>query len=641
MSRGRWSWPRYVPVAERRRKAGRRMKQLARKGMQIQPVEIVGRKIARTFWGEGWCDHLESFSDFANRLPRGRTYVRNGSVCHLGIQRGRAEAKVSGSALYDVEIRVQTLGSKRWKAVKKSCAGRVGSLLDLLQGRLSAGVMKVMTHRETGLFPKPAEIQLGCSCPDWAVMCKHVAAVLYGIGARLDERPELLFLLRGVDHEELIAEGADAAGSIAGARAPKGRRRLAEDALDEVFGIEIERPKGRRKARAGARPKARSEKRAGSKPRKGTKPRAPAKKAAPGKTPGKRKTPGKGAIPGRTVKDRARSPSKRTAGSTARAKKAAGKKIRAGVKAPRRRATPAGGPKEKARSRPRTTAGTRRRTSRGNRPSVAGHRRPESHAPGEAPSPTLRSRKARVGDSWITDARHLPDPADEDPGITRAGRNIARYFSSIVAAAAAETSESPAKTHVRCRRRPRRKPCPGKIRAGVDARTDEVTWECPVCGDNGTISGWRGSSWDPSAIPDLDDEASPPSVSDGEIPVSPGPSKSRQPVPANPFAGTWRIFETEVWDREALDLLGEAHLRFGRGQLGSLQMIAIEAGVDYRIVKREGVPHVEFSWSGFDDMHPASGRGWARLDGTTLRGQIFIHQGDVSTFAARRRTPGR
>ena len=246
-----------------------------------------------------------------------------------------------------------------------------------------------------------------------------------------------------------------------------------------------------------------------------------------------------------------------------------------------------------------------------------------------------------MGESWITDARHLPDPADEDPGIPRAARNIARYLCSIVAAAGAEPFESLTETHVRCRRRPRRKPCPGKIRACVDGRTDAMMWECPVCGDNGAISGWRASSRDSTSIPDLDDEGSPRSGSDGELHLSPVPSIRRESIPANPFAGTWRIFETEVWAPEALDLLGEARLRFGQGQLGSLRMIAIEGSVDYRIVEREGVPHVEFSWSGFDDMHPASGRGWARFDGATLRGQIFIHQGDGSTFAARRWTPPR
>ena len=191
------------------------MESLRKRGVDIQPVEIEGRKIAKTFWGEAWCDHLESFSDFENRLPRGRTYVRNGSVCHLAIAKGKIEAKVSGSEIYNLRIQIKTLPAKKWKAVKRRCAGQIGSLLELLQGNLSDHVMEVVTDRKEGLFPLPGEISFDCDCPDWAVMCKHVAAVLYGVGARLDEKPELLFTLRGVNHEELIDADAEAAVSAA------------------------------------------------------------------------------------------------------------------------------------------------------------------------------------------------------------------------------------------------------------------------------------------------------------------------------------------------------------------------------------------------------------------------------------------
>jgi uncharacterized Zn finger protein len=194
-------WAPYVPVAERRRRAMRKMNALRKKGVDIQPIEIEGRKIAKTFWGEAWCDHLESFSDFENRLPRGRTYVRNGSVCHLAMAKGKIEAKVSGSQIYNLRVRIKTLPAKKWRDVKRRCAGQIGSLLELLEGNLSDHVMEVVTDRKAGLFPLPGEISFDCDCPDWAVMCKHVAAVLYGAGARLDEKPELLFTLRGVKHE--------------------------------------------------------------------------------------------------------------------------------------------------------------------------------------------------------------------------------------------------------------------------------------------------------------------------------------------------------------------------------------------------------------------------------------------------------
>ena len=189
-------WAPYVPVAQRHANAMYEMSKLRKKGKDIQPVRIEGRTIARSFWGKGWCDHLESFSDFANRLPRGRTYVRNGSVCHLDMRPGRIDAIVSGSELYNIRINIEKLKPAAWKTVKKKCSGRIGSMLELLQGRLSDQVMTVVTDRKQGLFPQPREIQLSCDCPDWAVMCKHVAAALYGVGSRLDSRPELLFLLQ-------------------------------------------------------------------------------------------------------------------------------------------------------------------------------------------------------------------------------------------------------------------------------------------------------------------------------------------------------------------------------------------------------------------------------------------------------------
>ncbi len=227
-------WRPYVPVAVRHARARREMDRLRKKGKSIQPVEIEGRTIARSFWGKRWCDHLESFSDYANRLPRGRTYVRNGSVCHLEIHPGRIGAIVMGSELYDVTIRIGKLKAAVWKSIKHRCSGQIGSVLELLQGKLSKQVMGVVTDRQHGLFPKPGEIRFDCSCPDWAAMCKHVASVLYGVGSRLDDRPESLFLLRGVDTAELIATGMALPGDAATDDA------LADDALAGIFGIDLD-----------------------------------------------------------------------------------------------------------------------------------------------------------------------------------------------------------------------------------------------------------------------------------------------------------------------------------------------------------------------------------------------------------------
>jgi uncharacterized Zn finger protein len=201
-------FPPYVSAAKKRAKAEKQMAALRRKGEQLDPVAITGRTIARTFWGKAWCTHLESHSDFSNRLPRGRSYVRQGSVCDLKIETGRVSARVVGTHLYKVIISIKKLPGPRWAAIKSTCAGGIDSLIELLQGRLSSGVMKIITDRENGLFPRPSEIEMNCSCPDWATMCKHVAATLYGVGARLDDRPELLFVLRGVDKEDLVSERA-------------------------------------------------------------------------------------------------------------------------------------------------------------------------------------------------------------------------------------------------------------------------------------------------------------------------------------------------------------------------------------------------------------------------------------------------
>jgi uncharacterized Zn finger protein len=226
----------YVSVAERRRKAEKAAAKMAKRGEKVSPVRIDGRTIAKTFWGKAWCDHLESFSDYENRLPRGRTYVRNGSVIHLGIEKGKIEALVQGSSLYKVKIDIKYVDKKRWSQILGGCSGQIDSVVELLQGKLSSGVMKTVTDKHHGMFPQPKEISLGCSCPDWAVMCKHVAAVLYGVGARLDEEPELLFKLRHVDHLDLISQA-----SIKTPAKKSAKAQVIEDQdLSNLFGIEID-----------------------------------------------------------------------------------------------------------------------------------------------------------------------------------------------------------------------------------------------------------------------------------------------------------------------------------------------------------------------------------------------------------------
>ena len=223
------------PRGQRRAQAAREVAKRTKKGQEVTPVRIEGRTIATTFWGQAWCTNLEGYSDFANRLPRGRTYVRNGSVVHLKIDKGRIEALVSGSELYEIQIDIAALPKQDWHALKERSAGKIGSLVELLQGKLSKAVMELVTARDQGLFPKPKEIKMRCSCPDYAGMCKHLAAVMYGVGNRLDSSPELLFVLRGVDHLELIEQAIPTAPIKATSSAPT----IATDDLGAIFDIEI------------------------------------------------------------------------------------------------------------------------------------------------------------------------------------------------------------------------------------------------------------------------------------------------------------------------------------------------------------------------------------------------------------------
>lgn len=222
----------YVPVAKKLANAkAHAKKKLGNK--PPRPIEIEGRKIAKTFWGGAWCDNLESYSDFANRMPRGRTYVRNGSVVHLEIDKGQVTSFVAGSETYRCKIRIDPLNAGLWKTIKKKCAGEIGSVVELLQGKMSKHVLGIVTDKKGGMFPSPKEIHLDCSCPDWADMCKHVAATLYGVGALLDRQPELFFKLRGVDHLELIDESVE----IGTGRADSDT--LDSGSLEDIFGVEL------------------------------------------------------------------------------------------------------------------------------------------------------------------------------------------------------------------------------------------------------------------------------------------------------------------------------------------------------------------------------------------------------------------
>ena len=230
----------------RRKKRGEKMVPLAApKG---------GRKLAHTFWGKAWCQHLESHSDYEYRLPRGRSYLRQGNVYNLAIAPGKVTATVAGSSLYEVAVTITPLAKAAWKTIKDDCAGQVGSLLDLLGGTLGDGVLRTNTDRERGLFPKPSEIKLSCSCPDYADMCKHVAAVLYGVGVKLDTAPDLFFVLRSVDPSELLAATAHETLT----RAQGTDAALAGEDLSALFGITLDASEPVPQAAPSKKPKSRA-----------------------------------------------------------------------------------------------------------------------------------------------------------------------------------------------------------------------------------------------------------------------------------------------------------------------------------------------------------------------------------------------
>ena len=232
-----WDWKPYVPVAKRREQANRAVEKARKAGKDLFPVVVASRTIARTFWGKAWCANLEAYSDYESRLPRGRAYVRNGAVIDLKIEPGRVIAQVMGSHRYRVEIGIVPLPAARWKKLVEDCTGSIATLLELLQGKFSKAVMARLCEPKSGMFPSPQEISLGCSCPDWATMCKHVAAVLYGVGARLDEQPELLFVLRQVDANDLLT--AQVAVIPTKVKQPAKAKVLDDAALADVFGIEM------------------------------------------------------------------------------------------------------------------------------------------------------------------------------------------------------------------------------------------------------------------------------------------------------------------------------------------------------------------------------------------------------------------
>lgn len=238
-------YPEYVSVAEKKEKAATKLKQLQKKMPGIKPVILAGKALATTWWGKSWNQNLERYADYSNRIDRGRSYVRHGAVLDLQIAAGAVTALVQGSRSkpYEVKIDIKAIGATQWAAVKKQCDGQLQSLQNLLAGKFPRELSEIFLAEGKGLFPSPKEISFNCSCPDWASMCKHVAAALYGIGARLDEDPTLFFTLRGVRTDDLVAEAIqDKTAELLAKAKRKSAKVVTETDLSSLFGIDLDTP---------------------------------------------------------------------------------------------------------------------------------------------------------------------------------------------------------------------------------------------------------------------------------------------------------------------------------------------------------------------------------------------------------------
>jgi len=215
------------------------IEKLRKKNPNIQPVTIEG-KLAKTWWAKEWNNNLESYADYSSRIGRGRSYVRSGAVLDLSIKPGKVHALVQGSRKkpYEIDIIIDPLSKAKWDDIVKRCSHKIGSLEELVGGRFPQEFMELFTNRGDGLFPSPREIHFQCSCPDWASMCKHVASVLYGIGARFDNEPTLFFLLRDIDFTELLKKSIDEKMKNMLKNAGKSTERVLSD-IDtyELFGV--------------------------------------------------------------------------------------------------------------------------------------------------------------------------------------------------------------------------------------------------------------------------------------------------------------------------------------------------------------------------------------------------------------------
>jgi len=238
---GFYGYPEYVPVAKKKENAQKSIEKLRKKNPNISPVIIEGKSIVEKWWGKAWNKNLESYADLRNRIGRGRSYVKHGAVLDLQIKKGTIEALVQGSSSrpYSIVIQIDKLDNKKWKSVLEICNHRIDTMETLILGKFPKEFDELFKASKNGLFPSPKEIHFNCSCPDSARVCKHVAAVLYGVGARLDKDPIIFFKLRDIDFEELLKKSMEDKMQSMLKNADKKSKRVIDDTeVFDLFGLD-------------------------------------------------------------------------------------------------------------------------------------------------------------------------------------------------------------------------------------------------------------------------------------------------------------------------------------------------------------------------------------------------------------------
>ena len=197
-----------LKAADLKKLAAMRLAELQAEGQELHPVVNSSRKLATHFWGSAWMKQLALCESGGMCLAPGRTLLRHGCVLDMRISRGCITALVSADELYEVELHLTPLEGEQLESLTLSCGNHINSLLSLLEGKVDTSVLEQLCHPENGILPTPQDWKMHCTCPDWAEPCPHAAAAIYAAGCLIDADPKLLFTLRSIEPDALLAPTA-------------------------------------------------------------------------------------------------------------------------------------------------------------------------------------------------------------------------------------------------------------------------------------------------------------------------------------------------------------------------------------------------------------------------------------------------